>query len=74
MRQARLFGTMAVSLILAGCATAPTSSPVQSPNYSTREYNDYDLGKVVSVEQWARDKGARVIWIHYPPKKGDDGG
>jgi len=74
MRQARLFGLIAASVMLAACATVTTSAPVQSPNYSTREYDEYDLGKVVAVEQWARDKGARVIWIHYPPKKQGDGG
>ena len=73
MRQARLFGSMAASLFLAACATTPASGPANSPNYSTRDYSQYDVGKVTAVDQWARDKGARVIWIHYPTKKAGDG-
>jgi hypothetical protein len=73
MYRAKFVLAGATSLILTACASGPTHS--QSPQeYSDKYYADYDAGKVTVVNQWAENKGARVIWINYPPRKRGDGG
>jgi len=48
---------------------APAPAPEDKLN------GDFDQGKVVTVNRWALDHGATVIWTHYPQKrKGTDGG
>ena len=56
-------------LALSACAGVPSTtgrSKTATPGVDT------DVVKVVSVERWAGDKGATVVWIHYPTKSRDD--
>jgi hypothetical protein len=48
---------------------APAPGPEDKLN------GDFDQGKVATVNRWALDHGATVIWTHYPQKRrGADGG
>ncbi|HET7063676.1 MAG TPA: hypothetical protein VFI49_05325 [Rudaea sp.] len=62
-----------LSLCLCACAT---SGPQHVAPASEDKLNgDYDQVKVATVNRWALDHGATVIWNHYPQKrKGTDGG
>ena len=73
MYRAKFVLAAATSLFLTACATGSMHS--QTPqDFSDKYYADYDATKVTVVNQWAENKGARVIWINYPPKKRGDGG
>ena len=62
-----------LSLCLCACATTP---PQQVASATDDKLNgDFDQGKVATVNRWALDHGATVIWTHYPQRrKGTDGG
>ena len=62
-----------LSLCLCACAT---SAPKHVETATEDKLNgDFDQGKVATVNRWALDHGATVIWTHYPQKrKGADGG
>jgi hypothetical protein len=66
-----------LSLCLCACATNGPRHP-DATTESAREdklNGDLDQGKVATVNRWALDHGATVIWTHYPQKrKGADGG
>jgi hypothetical protein len=48
-------------------------APVPGPEDKLN--GDYDQVKVATVNRWALDHGATVIWNHYPQRrKGADGG
>lgn len=32
---------------------------------------DVDIGKIATVNEWAEQRGAKVMWIHYPVKNKD---
>ena len=56
---------MAAALSLGACAgisTTPSNSKTATPGVDT------DTIKVATVNQWAQDKGATVVWIHYPTR------
>jgi len=56
---------VACALALGACAgvnTGPSLSKTSTPGV------DADTVKVASVNQWAQDRGATVVWIHYPVK------
>jgi len=80
MRKA-VFGLAVLSLVvldsgLSGCAsgTANMHQDLASKTYLTVVGQDVDMEKIVSVNRWAHEHGARVIWINYPQKvqAGDD--
>jgi len=66
-----------LSLCLCACATSGprhSEATTQSPNEDTLD-GDYDQVKVATVNRWALDHGATVIWNHYPQRrKSADGG
>lgn len=55
---------VAVALSLGACAMnpGPSRSKTGIPGV------DDDMVKVATVNQWAADKGATVVWIHMPTK------
>ena len=65
-----------LSLFLCACATSgPQHAQQIGPATEDKLNGDFDQGKVVTVNRWALDHGATVIWTHYPQKrKGTDGG
>ena len=46
-----------IATSLAACAGTP---PRKLPS------NEIDTQKVVTVNQWAEKRGAKLIWVHYP--------
>ena len=60
----KLLGIAVGALALSGCAT---ERAVYHPSgwYSDP---DVDVVKVTTVNKWAEQKGARVMWINYPQK------
>ncbi|MGA9422847.1 MAG: hypothetical protein WBW61_10830 [Rhodanobacteraceae bacterium] len=67
MNRSVLTTSVAVALLLAGCA-AGTSTLRGGP-----QDQELDVSKIVAVNQWARAKGATVLWIHYPTRPKEDG-
>ena len=66
-----------LSLCLCACATSgPQHSEATTERATEDKLNgDLDQVKVATVNRWALDHGATVIWNHYPQKrKGADGG
>ena len=62
-----------LSLCLCACAATPPQHVAPAPDDKLN--GDLDQGKVVTVNRWALDHGATVIWTHYPQRrKGADGG
>jgi hypothetical protein len=60
MQAIRLIAIGGLSLGLCACAGTGGARPTsQLPA-------DYDATKVAVVTQWAKTKGATVIWINYP--------
>jgi len=61
--------SLATGLAILGClglsACAGTSGPNGIPRY-VNVGGEVDVGKVVTVNQWAQQRGARVMWINYP--------
>lgn len=54
---------VALALALGACAgvrTGPSLSKTATPGADT------DTVKVASVNQWAQDRHATVVWLHYP--------
>jgi len=65
-----------LSLCLCACATSgPQHTQQMAPATEDKLNGDYDQGKVMTVNRWAMDHGATVIWTHYPQrrKSADDG-
>ena len=64
-----------LALCLCGCATSGQQHVAAVPGPEDKLNGDFDQGKVVTVNRWALDHGATVIWNHYPQRrKGADGG
>ncbi|TLY50746.1 MAG: hypothetical protein E6K53_09515 [Gammaproteobacteria bacterium] len=65
----KLLGIAAGALALAGCATE------HQAYHPAAWYSDpdVDVGKVTTVNQWAEQKGAKVMWINYPRKPASSG-
>jgi len=62
-----------LGLCLCACATTPPQHV--APATDDKLNGDFDQGKVATVNRWALDHGATVIWTHYPQRrKGTDGG
>jgi len=64
MRRAAIVA-VGCALVLSACAginTGPSMSKTGTPGVDT------DMVKMATVNQWALDKGATVVWIHYPTK------
>jgi DhnA family fructose-bisphosphate aldolase class Ia len=60
---------------LCACATSGQQHVAATPAPEDKLNGDFDQGKVATVNRWALDHGATVIWTHYPQKrKGTDGG
>ena len=60
----KLFGIALMATCLCGCATPGTRYNPETW-YSP---SDVDIAKVAAVNQWAEQKGAKIMWINYPPK------
>ena len=69
MRKAVLvvIGTLALGAC-AGVQTGPSRSKTATPGVDT------DTVKVASVNQWAQDRHATVVWLHFPTKSKEAGG
>ena len=64
-----------LSLFLCACATSGQQRVAPAPGPEDKLNGDFDQGKVATVNRWALDHGATVIWTHYPQKRrGADGG
>ena len=64
---------MGLGLGLTGCAGTGGTHP-DSASKTSLTSRDLDMDKVASVNRWALDRGAKLIWINYPQKRllGDD--
>ena len=75
MHRSRWAGIVGLSLCLCACATSGPQHAQISPATDDKLNGDFDQGKVATVNRWALDHGATVIWTHYPQKrKSSDGG
>lgn len=72
MKRTSIGLTVGLSLILSACATSRGSAMRAGGNND----GDIDQAKIVSVNQWAEIRGAKVLWINLPQKSklidGDD--
>lgn len=68
MRAALYAATLVALSALAGCAGETT----RPQNLSSLYPGDVDWEKVVSVNQWAERKGAKVMWVNMPRKAATD--
>jgi hypothetical protein len=64
MKRSAIFGVIGTCLILSACATPGGTPPRIANGYDS----GVDMDKVVTVNQWAQDKGARVMWVNLPQK------
>lgn len=64
MRAALYVATLVALSALAGCAGETT----RSQGFTEMYRGDVDWGKVATVNQWASEKGATVVWINMPRK------
>ena len=51
---------LSLAIIVAASLTACAGTPRKLPG------NEIDTQKVVTVNQWAEKRGAKLIWVHYP--------
>lgn len=61
--------SLAAGLAILGTLALSACASTSGPNGIVRESNigaPVDVGKVVTVNQWAQQRGARVVWINYP--------
>jgi starvation-inducible outer membrane lipoprotein len=61
--------SLAAGLAILTCLGLSACAGTSGPNGIARESNmdsSVDVGKVVAVNQWALQRGARVVWINYP--------
>ena len=61
--------SLAAGLAILGCLGLPACAGTSGPNGVTRYSNiggEVDVGKVVTVNQWALQRGAKVMWVNYP--------
>ena len=70
MQQVQRVATLLICASLGACASAGGQRTVAAANPN----DDYDAGKVATVTQWAQERGATVVWIHYPTKPRSGGG
>jgi hypothetical protein len=63
MKRSASVAVMGLCLVLSACAT--TGTP---PRFANGYESDVDMDKVVTVNQWAQTKGARVMWVNLPQK------
>ena len=66
----QLLGTIAIALALTGCATE--RSAYHPETWYAKP--PVDIGKIAAVNQWAEQRGARVMWVNYPQKPRDSAG
>jgi len=59
---------MGLGLTLAGCAGTSRTHP-DSASKTSLISHEIDADKVASVNHWALDRGAKLIWINYPQKR-----
>ena len=77
MHRSSRWAIVGLSLCLCSCATTgPQHSQAATERVTEDKLNgDLDQVKVATVNRWALDHGATVIWNHYPQRrKGSDGG
>lgn len=58
-------GAATLVLVLCGCA--------EQRYHPATWYSeaDVDIGKIATVNQWAEQRGAKVMWINYPVRNKD---
>jgi hypothetical protein len=49
-----------VSVVVASLTACAGTPPRRLPS------SDIDTQKVVTVNQWAETRGAKLLWVHYP--------
>lgn len=61
--------SLAAGLAILGCLGLSACAGTSGPNGMVRESTigaPVDVGKVVSVNEWALQRGAKVMWVNYP--------
>ena len=61
-------------LILAACAGLCSCATSPQHSATNRWQEDVDVSKVNSVDRWALDHGATVLWLKYPQRYKTGGG
>jgi hypothetical protein len=56
---------VAASLLLSACAS---TGAVQRESRTSVPGDDTDVNKVATVNRWAYDRGATVVWVNFPQK------
>jgi len=56
-------------LMLAGCAGTATHTRPDWESKTSLTSLEIDSDKVATVNRWALDRGAKLIWINYPQKR-----
>lgn len=63
--------TLAVGAAIVLCLAVSACAGTSGSNglvHESRMDNDIDVGKVVTVNQWAIHRHASVVWVNYPKK------
>ena len=59
---------MGLGFTLAGCVGTAGTHPDSASKTSLTSY-ELDADKIATVNRWALDRGAKLIWINYPQKR-----
>jgi hypothetical protein len=65
MRTLAMTGTMVLCLAVSACAGTGGANGL---GRSDKMDGELDVGKVVTVNQWATHRHATVMWVNYPVK------
>lgn len=61
--------SLAAGLAILTCLGLSACAGTSGPNGISRYSNiggEVDVGKVVTVNEWAQQRGAKVMWVNYP--------
>jgi hypothetical protein len=73
MSRSRVFAVSLLMLALGACATTGSRTQREAiRDYDQQYYKPLDAEKVTAVNIWAEKRGAKVLWINYPTKRGQD--
>jgi len=73
MKSLAISAAIVICLGLSACSGAPQRYDRGRDGAMIR---DIDAGKIATVNQWALQRGATVVWVNYPrarPAKNNDG-
>lgn len=68
MRSVKLLLALSATALMVGCASTPAPSVSYSPRYEAVDF-EVDHQKMNVVDNKARQRGVRVVWVNPPVKR-----